>query len=199
MAAWAIIPVKPFPVGKSRLADTLDVSARAALNRRMFERVFRVVSQALGAERIVVVGADRSLLAEVQRLKAHAVQEPEPGGLNRALALAGRFAAAHGAQTVIVLPGDLPEIAGGDIAALLQALGPPPCCAIAPDASDLGTNALALAPPAENVFRFGPQSFAAHIQAARALGYHIEIVRRPGLARDIDTPDDYRAWQARDR
>jgi 2-phospho-L-lactate/phosphoenolpyruvate guanylyltransferase len=198
VAAWAIIPVKPFSVGKSRLADTLDASERAALNRRMFEHVFEVAAQVLGPERILVVSADRSLLAEVRRLKAHTVQEPEPGDLNLALALADRFAAAHGAQTLIVLPCDLPELAGGDIAALLQALGPPPSCAIAPDASEQGTNALALSPPVENVYRFGPQSFAAHKQAAHALGYRIEIVRRPGLARDIDTPDDYRAWQARD-
>ena len=39
MDCWAIIPVKPFRAGKSRLAGLLGVDDRAALNRRLFGRV----------------------------------------------------------------------------------------------------------------------------------------------------------------
>jgi len=39
-------------------------------------------------------------------------------------------------------------------------------------------------------YRYGPDSFVAHHQAAAAAGLALENVRRPGLSFDIDTPDD---------
>ncbi len=75
-------------------------------------------------------------------------------------------------------------------------LGARPCCVIAPDASGQATNALVLAPPDPDFFRFGPSSFAAHHDAAAARGVQFEIVRRPGLAFDLDTPEDYRTYRS---
>ena len=37
---WAVIPVKPFELGKSRLAGMLDTPRRTALNRKLFDHVF---------------------------------------------------------------------------------------------------------------------------------------------------------------
>ena len=84
-----------------------------------------------------------------------------------------------------------------DIAALAAALPPAPGVVIAPDAADQATNALVLSPPDPDFFRFGPSSFAAHLEAARERGATVEIVRRPGLAFDLDTPEDYRAFVRR--
>lgn len=193
MDAWAIIPVKPLPLGKSRLAGVLDPAARTALNRRLFERVFARARDTIGIGRIVVVSADEAVLAWTSGSGAHALREPG-SGLNDALEHASRYAAERGAEAVIVLPSDLPEIERDDIAALEDALGPPPACAIAPDSAEKGTNALALRPPAAGLFRFGPQSFALHRDAARALGYGVRVVCRAGLAQDLDTPEGYHHW-----
>ena len=53
---------------------------------------------------------------------------------------------------------------------------------IAPDQQEQGTNALALAPPDADFFRFGLDSFQAHLEAAKARGMKMRILRRPGLA-----------------
>jgi 2-phospho-L-lactate guanylyltransferase len=194
MDLWAIIPVKRFDLGKSRLAAELDGPERVALNQRLFARVFDAAQGELGAERVVVVTTDSALLAAVRRNRAHAVPERTAGDLNAALAQACHYASERGARAVAVLPSDLPEINGEDIAALRDALGPPPSCAIAPDATEQGTNALALAPPSTDFFRFGPRSFASHIALAEAGGMTVQIVRRPGLAHDLDTPEAYRRF-----
>ena len=76
-------------------------------------------------------------------------------------------------------------------------LPPAPGLVIAPDASEQATNALVLSPPDPDFFHFGPSSFAAHLHAARERGMTIEIVRRPGLAFDLDTPEDYREFLKR--
>ncbi|MDP8921974.1 MAG: hypothetical protein M3O34_03760, partial [Chloroflexota bacterium] len=61
---------------------------------------------------------------------------------------------------------------------------------IAPDRAGLGTNALVLAPPAGLSPRFGVDSFRAHLTAAVERRLPYQIVERPGLALDLDTPDD---------
>jgi 2-phospho-L-lactate guanylyltransferase len=65
---------------------------------------------------------------------------------------------------------------------------------IAPDEQEEGTNALALTPPAPDFFRFGPNSFQAHLEMARTRGMTVRVLRRPGLAHDLDTPDEYRRY-----
>ena len=81
-----------------------------------------------------------------------------------------------------------------DVKALVASLGPGPGCVIAPDQQERGTNALALAPPAPDFFRFGLDSFQAHLEAAKARGLNMRILRRPGLAQDLDTPEEYRRY-----
>lgn len=192
---WIIIPVKPFAAGKSRLAGVLDAGERAALSKRLFHRVFDAAVAAMGGSRIAVVTSDPSLAADIERRGAHGVVST--GDLNPALADACGFAMENGAQGIMVLPSDLPFIAVQDIAALAAALPRAPAVVIAPDAAEQATNALALAPPDPDFFRFGAASFAAHLAAARERGATVEIVRRGGLAFDLDTPDDYRAYLKR--
>jgi 2-phospho-L-lactate/phosphoenolpyruvate guanylyltransferase len=116
------------------------------------------------------------------------------GGLNAALALGCRYAADRGARAVVVLPSDLPKVTADDVKALVTSLGPGPGCVIAPDQQEQGTNALALAPPDPDFFRFGLDSFQAHLEAARARSMKMRILRRPGLAHDLDTPEEYRRY-----
>jgi 2-phospho-L-lactate guanylyltransferase len=197
MDLWAIIPVKPFAQGKSRLAGVLGAAERAALNRRLFGRVLDATLVTFRPERVVVVTGDALLLALVRGQGLHALQDTD-GGLNAALGFACRYAVERGAPAIAVVPSDLPTVTAGDVAALAAALGPAPCCVIAPDEQEQGTNALALTPPDPGFFRYGPASFQAHIEAAKARGMAPHILRRPGLAGDLDTPESYRRY-VRDR
>jgi 2-phospho-L-lactate guanylyltransferase len=192
MDCWAIIPAKPFAAGKSRLAALLGAEQRAALNRQLFGRVLDAVLARFPHDRVVVVTKDALLLSMMRGLGVHALEETG-GGLNAALGAACRYAATRGAGGVVVLPCDLPTVTADDVAALLV-LTRNPGCVIAPDEEDEGTNALALMPPDPDSFRFGPASFQAHLAEARARGMAVKILRRPGLARDLDTPEGYRQF-----
>jgi 2-phospho-L-lactate guanylyltransferase len=193
MDCWAIIPAKPFRAGKSRLAALLGVEQRAALNRQLFGRVLDAVLGRFPHDRVVVVSTDAPLLAMMRGLGMHALEEAG-GGLNAALGLACRHAAERGARAVAMLPSDLPMVAAADVAALVAALSHAPSCVIAPDDQEDGTNALALLPPAADFFQFGPASFQAHLAQARSRGMSLRILRRPGLAHDLDTPGNYRRF-----
>ena len=193
MDCWAIIPVKPLGAGKSRLAAVLGVEQRAALNKHLFGRVLNATLGVFKPERIAVVTADPLLLPLMRGQGVHALED-QGGGLNAALGLGCRYAADRGARAITVLPSDLPNVTGDDVRALITALGSRPGCVIAPDQQEQGTNALALAPPEPDFFRFGLDSFQAHLAAAKARGMKMRILRRPGLAHDLDTPDEYRRY-----
>jgi serine/threonine-protein kinase len=68
-----------------------------------------------------------------------------------------------------------------------------PIAAFAASRSGLGTNGVALRPPDAMRLRFGEPSFDNHLAAARALGLAPRVVSLPGLALDIDAPDDIAA------
>ena len=193
MDCWAIIPVKPFRAGKSRLAGLLGVDDRAALNRQLFGRVLTSTLAVFKPDRAVIVTADPLLLPLMRGQGLHAVDD-SGGGLNAALDVACRYAAARGARGIAVLPSDLPDITADDVKALVANLKSAPCCVIAPDGQEEGTNALALTLPAPSFFRFGPNSFQAHLKLAKIRGMTVRILRRPGLAYDLDTPDEYRRY-----
>jgi 2-phospho-L-lactate guanylyltransferase len=193
MDCWAIIPVKPLGAGKSRLAAVLGAEQRAALNKHLFGRVLQATLGVFRPERIAIVTADTLLLPLTRGQGLHGLQDPG-GGLNAALSLACRYAGDRGARAVLVLPSDLPQVTADDVKALVAVLGPEPGCVIAPDQQEQGTNALALAPPESGFFRFGLDSFQAHLEAAKARGMKLRILRRPGLAHDLDTPEEYRRF-----
>jgi 2-phospho-L-lactate guanylyltransferase len=115
-------------------------------------------------------------------------------GLNRGLDQAREEAVADGIETLVVLHGDLPNLTAADVIALISAVPAPSGVAIAPDRAGRGTNGLALRPPRAIPFLFGAGSFAAHRSAAEAAGLPVAIVERPGLAFDLDTPEDLARW-----
>jgi 2-phospho-L-lactate guanylyltransferase len=193
MDCWAIIPVKPLGAGKSRLATVLGVEQREALNKHLFGRVLNATLGVFKPARVIVVTADTLLLPLMRGQNIHGLQDPG-GGLNAALSLACRYAADRGARAIAVLPSDLPKVTGDDVKALVEKLSPAPCCVIAPDQQEQGTNALALAPPEADFFRFGPDSFQAHLKVAKTRGMKTRILRRLGLAHDLDTPEEYRRY-----
>lgn len=191
MKLFAVIPVKPFAEGKSRLRNILSDAARRDLNAHMFGHVLNVVTSAIGAANTIVVSADQTALEVAGGCGALGVREATRAGLNAALKIGAEAAAARGADAVLILPTDLPTIAQDDIEALAGATDPSPFVIIAPDRKGHGTNALLISPPDAIGFSFGENSFAAHCEAACAVKIKPVPVRRDGLAFDIDTPADY--------
>lgn len=188
MRTVAIIPVKPPGEGKSRLEGALRPAERAALSRAMFRRVLKAAIAA-GTDTIVV-SRDAAIRRQAEVEGAWALDEAEGSGLNGALEAARGFLAARGAEALLVLPADLPAIEPDDVRALTAIARTAPSVVIAPDGAGQGTNALLLAPLGAIDFGFGPDSCARHCDAARRAGIVPVVLRRPGLALDIDTPAD---------
>jgi len=189
MTPTVLVPVKPFAEAKSRLGGELSDARREVLCRALLARTLGILRDCRAMAEVVVISRDPAVWEMADAFGCEAAVEPPGGGLNAALLGGVEIALRHGGVAVLVLPADLPTLGADDIEALVAAAqGPGPAIVVAPDEARDGTNALLLGLPAPIGFCFGPGSFAAHCAAARAAGIAPEIVDRPGLAFDLDTP-----------
>lgn len=198
MRVHALIPVKELANTKSRLTPSFSGDERARLTLEMLRHVVAVARESGLLARITVVGPDPVVLAHAREWGAAALRQ-RTIGLNPALDEARADAVARGAAAVLVLHADLPHLQAAEIAAMIHMLPPSPAAVIAPDYTGSGTNALLVAPPDTFPFHFGPGSFARHVAAAEQRGLPYAVARMPGIAGDIDTPDDARSRPARSR
>ncbi|MGH8328455.1 MAG: 2-phospho-L-lactate guanylyltransferase, partial [Steroidobacteraceae bacterium] len=113
--------------------------------------------------------------------------------LNEALTAAALEARQRGAERLVLVHADLPLLEPEEVTALIEA-SKASGLAIAPDRHGRGTNALCLTWPPAVRFEFGPDSLAKHLAQAAALGLSPAVVRLPGLAFDLDDPDDLHCW-----
>lgn len=186
-----IVPHRGLEAAKTRLAPVLDPGAREQLARGLLLRVLKVAREA--CDDVVVITP--SVALEPLVAEAGARLSVQHGmGLNAGLEEARSEALLEGIDTLAVLHGDLPNLSADDIRALLDAVAHPAGVAIAPDRAGSGTNGLVQCPAGAIPFRFGVGSFAAHRDAADASGLPLAVVQRPGLAFDLDTPEDLARW-----
>jgi 2-phospho-L-lactate guanylyltransferase len=186
-----IVPHRGLSVAKTRLAPVLDPDERIELARTLLRSVLAVVRQAV--DDAVVISPAADLEPIITEVGARLVVQ-RGMGLNQGLDQARGEAVADGIWTLGVLHGDLPNLTPDDVRALLDAVAGDRGVAIAPDRAGAGTNGMALRSPDVIGFRFGPGSFAAHLAQARDAGLSPVIVQRPGLAFDLDTPEDLARW-----
>jgi 2-phospho-L-lactate guanylyltransferase len=175
--SWsAIIPLKPPGQRKTRLAGRLSPAQRDRLAEDMFHHVAAIL-------RAVPSIAEIALLSE----------SPLPGwaarwihdhgrGLNVELSEAAKT---YRTQNLLVIHADLPRLEVADIFDLTTARDTR--SAIAPDRHGTGTNALAIRKEDSMSFAFGDHSFPRHLALAQR---PLRVVKRIGLALDVDTPDD---------
>lgn len=190
MTFWAIVPIKPFRTGKSRLAEILSIEERADLNRKLLTHTINTLNSIPEIERILVISRDTRALALARSLGARTVMEDGMPHLNLALARATVIARHYSTQGVLVMPADLPLITPEDIRLMLEKVGEPPVVVLAPDHRREGTNALLVCPAGLIDYDFGPSSFQRHCERARAAGARLEICDLPSLALDVDLPED---------
>lgn len=184
MSCWALVPVKRRGEGKRRLAGHLTAAQRVQLIRRMLAHTIEALRRAQDLDAIAFVSCERDTIPDEFPVL------PDPGGgPNAALAAARAALAARGAIALVVVAADLPRLKGPDLDALITA-GRRSGFALAPDAAGTGTNALYLPAGLPFEFHFGPGSRALHLAEARRLGLEAAIVERPGLAFDVDGPED---------
>jgi 2-phospho-L-lactate guanylyltransferase len=186
---WALVPVKCFQRGKSRLGPALDGAARERLTRSLCDGVLAAASAArLGG---VLVATDCPAVAAYARRRgacAWTTPLPMPAAVDAGLGLLAR-ARVDGA---LVLMSDLPLLRAGDVAELAHLLRRHQRVVV-PDRHDAGTNALALHLSARHGTAFGNgDSAQRHLAAARASGLDVVVHRHARLGLDLDLPRDLR-------
>ena len=181
-----LVPVKAFGQAKVRLAGALGTAERAGLARWMAEQVLRAARPLP-----VAVACDSPEVAAWAEVAGARVLWTPGLGLNGAVAQGVAALAATGFSRVIVAHADLP------FAADLASLAGRPGVTLVADRRHQGTNVACV--PAACGFRFsyGPGSLQRHVEAAGRLGLDCEVVRRPDLEWDVDTPADLAGVPAR--
>jgi 2-phospho-L-lactate/phosphoenolpyruvate guanylyltransferase len=181
--AHVLVPLKRLDDAKSRLAGVLPIGERSALMLELLSGVLAAVKEA-GVGPITVVSSEE--------LSPNGVSVFDDRGLawNDALAAAMREVVTE--PVAAVVSADLPTLTAEDVRALVAAT-PDRGMAIA-RALDGGTNAVSMRPVGAVMTHFGePQSASVHARATAEAGLAARILDIPGLAFDIDTPDDLEA------
>ena len=190
MSLWAIVPVKPLRRGKSRLSGVLTEEERTLLNYTMLGNTLKTLKSAPEIDQVLLISRDTAALALARDFGARTLQEDGTSDLNTALRRATIVAQFYSAQSVLVLPADLPLISMENIQSFICFAGKPPVVVIAPDRRMDGTNALYISPAGLIDYQFGPGSFQRHIQQAAGYKLRIEICHSHELSLDLDLPED---------
>ena len=183
----AVVPARTFARAKSRLTPALSGEERASLAEAMLAHVVGILAASGAVDSTLVVADDEGVAACARGLGAEAMVHAP--GLGPSVAAAVARVRADG-DAVFVAMADLIALSVEDVRAMICA-SDGGRLALAPDRHEDGTSAL-VSPAGMNVrTRFGERgSFALHTGDARAAGVATVVVRRPGLALDIDLPED---------
>lgn len=193
--AQALVPLKDLVQAKTRLAGLLAPSERRALAQAMVEDVLAVLCAHPRIFRVTLVSDDpcASLLAGKYQLDYWSEESLGCHGLNAVVQKASERLLHDCAEPLLVLHGDLPLLSAADISAVLDCQQQLAGLVIACDLQGTGTNLLAFDSASAPRFCFGVDSCARHLGGARAAGIPAQVLRRPGIATDVDEARDIAA------
>jgi 2-phospho-L-lactate/phosphoenolpyruvate guanylyltransferase len=194
MDLWAVVPVKQRDRAKERLAPLLRPEIRRALASVMLEDVLAALASAAGLTGLLVVTVDPTARRLAQRYRARLVEDGARDGHTGAVTAATRLLAAEGRAGMLTVPGDIPLVTADEISRVVAAHCPAPAFTIVPSHDEGGSNAILCSPPDAVPLRFGVDSYFPHLRAAEARGIRPTVLRLPGIALDIDNPEDLAAF-----
>ena len=187
-----LVPVKNLVNAKQRLSSILTPDERFALAQAMCEDVLQALSRWQNRPSVAVVTSDSFARDLAARFHFEVVADDNSGETN-AIEMATAVCRKRGAKSTLVVPADIPLI---DISELQKIVDCAPHfqggAVLVPDAAGRGTNAAWRSPGDLFPMRFGNDSFLPHLAAANATGLPCVVLELPGIARDVDRPEDLR-------
>jgi 2-phospho-L-lactate/phosphoenolpyruvate guanylyltransferase len=187
---WAVVPVKERASAKERLAPMLRPETRQALALAMLGDVLAALTATPRIAGLMVVTVDPVASRLAASCGGRVIEAGARDGHTGAVTVAARLLAAEGCTGMLTLPGDIPLITPAEIEGLLAAHLPAPSFTIVPSHDERGSNAIACSPPDAVPLRFGENSFYPHLRTAEAHGIQPNVLHLPGIALDIDNPED---------
>jgi 2-phospho-L-lactate guanylyltransferase len=184
-----LIPVKNLSGAKQRLAALLDQSARTELAQAMLQDVVSAVAAWQGRPPAALVTSDSFAIDLARKYDFEIIPDPANPGETGAIEMATRLCVSRGIDSTLVIPADIPLINASELDQIL-AIAPREGSVLVPAGDGRGTNAVFRRPADLFPLRFGNDSFKPHLATAQATGKPCQILRLPGIARDVDNPAD---------
>lgn len=184
-----LIPVKNLSAAKQRLAAVLDQPARTELAQAMLHDVVGVIAAWPRRSACALVTSDPFAVELARQHDFEIIPDPTNPGETGAIEMATRFCVVRGSDSTLVLPADIPLIRAGELDQIL-AYALAEGSVLAPAADGRGSNAVFRRPANLFPLRFGNDSFQPHLAAARATGKPCVVLQLPGIAVDVDNPED---------
>jgi 2-phospho-L-lactate guanylyltransferase len=188
MRVTAVIPVKALTDAKSRLGAVLGPELRRELVIEMLSNVLSAAGRSK-AQNVLVVSRDPVVGGLASSRGAGWMRDPA-STLNGTLLAVFRVCWER-KETPLYLPADLPWLVPSDVDGIVDAWVGEDRIVVSPSRDEQGTNALLVPAACRIEPRLGRHSFARHVARAERLGLALRVHRTPGLAFDIDTPEDF--------
>lgn len=184
----ALVPIRSFTQGKTRLANELDVTERQQLIQVLFWNVLDALKAVPAITDIVVLSKDQSVLNDVKPLGCHVYHETPADNLNSALQDA-LFANRHRAKTALIIHADIP-LANKKALSFFCEHHLEGDLTLLPSHDFQGTNALITDCDNPVNFVFGHSSYPRFLQEAKQAGVTVRTIALPELAFDVDVNSD---------
>lgn len=182
-----LLPVKPFADAKQRLVPVLDAPARAGLARAMCTDVLNALSRTRVAERVIIFTAADEVVQLARPFGFDIVLERSVSGHSAAVNQMVSALLSSSAR-ILSIAIDLPRLVPSEIDFALDTASEP--VTLIPSRDWTGTNGVIFISPAHIAMEYGEGSFRRHLSKATAAGHRADIMNLPGIAFDIDTPED---------
>ena len=190
-----LIPIKNLANAKQRLSPVLTNDERQELARAMCADVLSTVAAWQFRSEVAVVTSDPFAVALAERFGFEVIRDDENPGETGAIEAATNTCIDRGAQSTLVIPADIPLIEVHELQEITVA-APPRGALLVPDGAGRGTNAAFRSPANLFPLHFGNDSFLPHMAAAKATGLPCVVLKLPGIALDLDRPEDLFALAA---
>jgi 2-phospho-L-lactate guanylyltransferase len=158
----------------------------------MFEDVWATLQDTVKgglADALLVATSEPFVIRRCREQGVPCLMESAQRSHSDSVAAATQWAMQLGATSLLSVAIDTPAATRDEIATLAS-LRSSYSLVVAPDAEGAGTNALLRTPPDAIAPRFGPGSCRLHTDQAKAGSLPYIVLSLPGIAADIDTPED---------
>jgi len=182
-----LLPVKTFINAKQRLALAVDAETRAGLARAMCTDVLKTLARTHVPERVIVFTAADEVIEMARPFGFEVVRERSVDGHSAAVNQMVSDLLSSSTR-ILSIAIDLPRLVPSEIDFALDAASEP--VTLIPSRDWTGTNGVVFISPAHIAMEYGEGSFRRHLSKAAAAGHRADVMSLPGIAFDIDTPED---------
>jgi 2-phospho-L-lactate guanylyltransferase len=184
-----LVPIKNTSSAKQRLAAVLDQPSRTRLAQAMLHDVLATLHNWKHRPGVAIVSSDPFATELARKYECEIIPDPENPGETGAIEMATAVCVERGADSTLVIPADIPLIQAWELEEILKH-APAEGSVLVPAGDRRGTNAAFRRPANLFPLRFGNDSFKPHHAAAQATGKTCIVLSLPGIAVDVDNPED---------